>query len=39
MEFIESMVGTLNGFLWSYVLIIMLIGLGLWQWLCTAALH
>lgn len=30
MEFIESMVGTLNGFLWSYVLIIMLIGLGLW---------
>lgn len=30
MEFIESIVGTLNGFLWSYVLIIMLIGLGLW---------
>ncbi len=30
MEVIQNLVGTLNGFLWSYVLIIMLIGLGLW---------
>ncbi len=30
MEFIENLVGTLNGFLWSNVLIVMLIGLGLW---------
>lgn len=30
MDFIESLVGTLNGFLWSYVLIIMLVGSGLW---------
>lgn len=30
MEFIENLVGTLNGLLWSNVLIVMLIGLGLW---------
>lgn len=35
MDFIESLVGTLNGFLWSYVLIIMLIGSGLWYTLRT----
>lgn len=30
MEFIENLVGTVNGFLWSNVLIVMLLGLGLW---------
>ncbi len=30
MDFIKEIVGTLNGFLWSYVLIVMLIGLGVW---------
>ncbi|ASN03985.1 alanine/glycine:cation symporter family protein [Virgibacillus necropolis] len=30
MGFIESMVGEINGILWDYLLIIVLIGLGLW---------
>lgn len=28
MEFISNIVDTLNGWLWSYILIVMLIGLG-----------
>ena len=30
MEFISNIVDTLNGWLWSYILIIMLVGLGTW---------
>ena len=30
MEFISNIVDTLNGWLWSYILIVMLIGLGVW---------
>ena len=30
MEFISNIVDTLNGWLWSYVLIAMLVGLGSW---------
>ena len=30
MEFISNIVDTLNGWLWSYILIAMLVGLGTW---------
>lgn len=42
MEFLESFVAFTNDILWSYVLIVMLVGLGIWFFIadtiCTGAL-
>ena len=30
MDFLNSVVGTINDFLWTYIIIVVLVGCGLW---------